>query len=88
MRFCWSLDRWVGSAYPARGVRLLSVVNIMARRRWVVVAGKLLGLAAVGVFVIIRRYLELNPVQPPSEAARAAGRRWEAEIEERQSAES
>jgi F0F1-type ATP synthase assembly protein I len=43
-----------------------------------------LGIAAVGVFLIIRRYLELNPVRPPSEAARAAGRRWEAEIEERQ----
>jgi F0F1-type ATP synthase assembly protein I len=43
-----------------------------------------LGVAAVGVFLIIRRYLALNPIQPPSDAARAAGRRWEAEIDERQ----
>ena len=43
-----------------------------------------LGIAAVGVFLIIRRYLALNPIQPPSDSAREAGRRWEAEIEERQ----
>jgi hypothetical protein len=43
-----------------------------------------LGVAAAGVFLILRRYLAENPIRPPSEAARAAGRRWEAEIEERQ----
>ena len=43
-----------------------------------------LGVAAAGVFLILRRYLALNPVRPPTEAARAAGRRWQAEIDERE----
>lgn len=43
-----------------------------------------LGVAGVGVFAIIRRYLALTPVRPPSEEARAAGRLWRQEIEERE----
>lgn len=41
-------------------------------------------LAGLGMFLIIRRYLALNPAQPTSEAAREAGRRWEREIQERE----
>ncbi len=40
--------------------------------------------AGLGMFVIIRRYIALNPVPPTSEAAREAGRRWEREIQERE----
>jgi len=43
-----------------------------------------LAVAGLGMFVIIRRYIALNPVPPTSEAAREAGRRWEREIAERE----
>ena len=43
-----------------------------------------LGVAAAGVFLILRQYLASNPVRPPTEAARVAGRRWQAEIDERE----
>ncbi len=39
-----------------------------------------LAIAGLGMFVIIKRYIALNPVPPTSEAAREAGRRWEREI--------
>lgn len=41
-----------------------------------------LAAAGAGMFLVIRGYMAMNPVPPPSEAAREAGRRWEAEIEE------
>jgi F0F1-type ATP synthase assembly protein I len=40
--------------------------------------------AGLGMFLIIKRYLALNPAQPTSDAAREAGRRWEREIAERE----
>ena len=43
-----------------------------------------LALAGLGMFVIIKRYLALNPSEPTTGAAREAGRRWEREIEERE----
>jgi len=61
-----ALDRRLGTA-PALGLAL-------------VLLG--LGVAGVGVFMILRRYLALNPIAPPTEAAREAGRRWQREIEE------
>lgn len=44
-----------------------------------------LGVAGGGVFAILRRFLAENPTTTPTEAARAAGRRWrrESEAEER-----
>jgi putative F0F1-ATPase subunit (Ca2+/Mg2+ transporter) len=43
-----------------------------------------LAVAGLGMFLIIKRYLALNPAQPTSDAAREAGRRWEREIAERE----
>lgn len=43
-----------------------------------------LGVAGVGMFLIIRRYIARNPVPPTSDAAREAGRRWDREIQERE----
>jgi hypothetical protein len=43
-----------------------------------------LAVAGLGMFLIIRRYIARNPVAPPSDAAREAGRRWEREIQERE----
>ncbi len=43
-----------------------------------------LAVAGLGMFVIIKRYIDANPAQPTSEAAREAGRRWEREIAERE----
>jgi F0F1-type ATP synthase assembly protein I len=43
-----------------------------------------LGVAGLGVYLILRRYIALNPIGPPSETARAAGRRWQREIDEQQ----
>jgi F0F1-type ATP synthase assembly protein I len=43
-----------------------------------------LAVAAGGVFLILRQYLAQNPVRPPTEAARRAGRQWQAEIDERE----
>ncbi len=43
-----------------------------------------MALAGAGVWVIIKRFTEENPVRPSTERAREAGRRWDAEIQERQ----
>jgi hypothetical protein len=43
-----------------------------------------MALAGVGVWMQIKRFVEENPVRPSTERAREAGRRWEAEIQERQ----
>lgn len=43
-----------------------------------------LGVAGVGMFLVIRRYIRMNPVGPTSDAAREAGRRWQGEVEERE----
>ena len=43
-----------------------------------------LAIAGAGVFLVLRRYVQLNPVPPTSEAAREAGKRWQREIEERE----
>lgn len=40
--------------------------------------------AGVGVWGLIKRYTEENPVLPSTERARAAGRRWDAEVRERE----
>lgn len=40
-----------------------------------------LGVAAGGVFAILRRFLAETPMGTPTEAARAAGRRWQREME-------
>jgi putative F0F1-ATPase subunit (Ca2+/Mg2+ transporter) len=54
---------------------------------WGLLALTFLGMAiaGVGVAVLIRNYLAANPIQPVSDAARKAGRRWETEIAERES---
>lgn len=41
-----------------------------------------LTLAGVGMFIVIRRFIALNPAVPTSDAAREAGQRWDREIEE------
>lgn len=53
---------------------------------WVLLTLVLLGLvvAAVGVFVVIRNYIAEHPDRPPTEGARAAGRRWQAELDEKE----
>lgn len=43
-----------------------------------------LAIAGLGMFLVIKRYLEANPQQPVSDAAREAGRSWEREIAERE----
>jgi len=43
-----------------------------------------MALAGVGVWAIIKRFTEDNPVTPSTERAREAGRRWDAEITERE----
>lgn len=43
-----------------------------------------LALAGLGMFLVIKRYLDANPQQPVTDAAREAGRRWEREIAERE----
>ncbi|MDP9296990.1 MAG: hypothetical protein M3O88_09900 [Actinomycetota bacterium] len=48
----------------------------------IVLAG--LAIAGAGMYVIIRRYIALNPVPPTSDAAREAGRAWEREIVEQE----
>lgn len=42
-----------------------------------------MAIAGVGVWGLIKRFTEDNPVRPSTERAREAGRRWDAEIEER-----
>jgi len=43
-----------------------------------------MALAGLGVWALIRRFTEANPIRPSTEAAREAGRRWEAEIREQE----
>ncbi len=43
-----------------------------------------MAVAGLGVWVLIRRFTEENPIRPSTERARAAGRRWEGEIAERE----
>ena len=43
-----------------------------------------LALAGLGMFLVIKRYIDANPERPVSDAAREAGRRWEREIAERE----
>ncbi|TMC71796.1 MAG: hypothetical protein E6J13_06845 [Chloroflexi bacterium] len=52
---------------------------------WALLVGILLGLVvgALALFGILRRYLE-QPMAAPSDKARAAGRKWEREIDERE----
>jgi F0F1-type ATP synthase assembly protein I len=40
--------------------------------------------AGAGVALLIRRFSEENPIRPSTERAREAGRRWDAEIAERE----
>lgn len=40
--------------------------------------------AGAGVWGLIKRHSDANPIRPSSERAREAGRRWEAEIRERE----
>ena len=63
-----TLDRQLGTA-PALG--LLSIL-----------VG--LGVAGVGMFYVLRRYLAANSDQPVSEKAREAGRAWDREIADRE----
>ncbi len=53
---------------------------------WGVLVSILVGLAIAGfgLFAILRRYLSENPVGAPTDGARAAGRRWKRDIEERE----
>ncbi len=41
-------------------------------------------LAGGGVALLIKRYAEENPIRPSTERARAAGRAWQREIDERE----
>ncbi|TMC75306.1 MAG: AtpZ/AtpI family protein [Chloroflexi bacterium] len=52
---------------------------------WGLLVGILVGLVVAGLalFGVLRRYLS-QPIGPPSDRARAAGRRWESEIQERE----
>ncbi len=43
-----------------------------------------MAIAGIGIAYMIRRYMNENPVGPVSERAREAGRRWQAEIDERE----
>lgn len=43
-----------------------------------------MALAGLGVALLVRRYMEEEPIGPVSDAARQAGRRWRAEDEERE----
>ncbi|OGO70018.1 MAG: hypothetical protein A3G84_05675 [Chloroflexi bacterium RIFCSPLOWO2_12_FULL_71_12] len=40
--------------------------------------------AGAGVWGLIKKHLEANPIRPSSDRAREAGRRWEAEIRQRE----
>ena len=40
--------------------------------------------AGLGMYVVIKRYIDANPQQPVSDAAREAGRKWEREISEQE----
>lgn len=41
-------------------------------------------IAGAGIWGLIKRYADENPIEPSTERAREAGRRWEAEIRERE----
>ena len=43
-----------------------------------------MAIAGAGVYVLIKRFTEDNPLGPSTERARLAGRRWDAEIRERE----
>jgi hypothetical protein len=43
-----------------------------------------MAIAGVGVGLLIRRYADENPIQPSTERAREAGRRWTAEVQEQE----
>jgi F0F1-type ATP synthase assembly protein I len=43
-----------------------------------------LAVAGLGMYVVIKRYIDANPQQPVSDAAREAGRKWEREIAEQE----
>ena len=43
-----------------------------------------MAIASLGVGLLIKRFAEANPVTGASERAREAGRRWQAEIDERE----
>ncbi len=43
-----------------------------------------MAIAGGGVWLLIKRFTDDNPIPPSSDRAREAGRRWEAEIQERE----
>jgi len=43
-----------------------------------------LAVAGLGMYVVIKRYIDANPQQPVSDAAREAGRKWERDIAEQE----
>lgn len=55
-------------------------------RPWLLLVSILIGMGVAGMasFFVLRRYWTSHPVPPVTEEARRAGRRWEAEIEERE----
>ncbi|HYY54562.1 MAG TPA: AtpZ/AtpI family protein [Candidatus Dormibacteraeota bacterium] len=55
-------------------------------RPWLLLVSIFVGIGLAGVlsFVVLRRYWQAQPAPRVSEEARTAGRRWQAEIEERE----
>ena len=43
-----------------------------------------LAVAGLGMWWVIKRYIDANPQRPVTDAAREAGRKWEREIQETQ----
>lgn len=43
-----------------------------------------MAIAGLGVWALIKRFAEDNPIRPSTERARVAGRKWEAEVAERE----
>ena len=43
-----------------------------------------MAIAGGGVWLLIKRFTDDNPIVPSSDRSREAGRRWEAEIRERE----
>jgi Putative F0F1-ATPase subunit Ca2+/Mg2+ transporter len=43
-----------------------------------------MAIAGGGVWLLIKRFTDDNPIRPSSDRAREAGRRWDAEIRERE----